>query len=140
LEVLAIREAGAPTDQHHPIDERPRPNPANVAERVNQRRGEYGEALQITLSEVEREEHDGAAGGHPVVPWYYWEAAAIYRKLKRYDEESPSFRPQLRYSLQGLFKAVSIDVGRQRDLGGKILGGKISATARNGEDAGGRPP
>jgi hypothetical protein len=68
-----------------------RPNPANVAERVNQlkRRGEHDEALQITLSEVEREEHDGArrAGGHPMVPWYYWEAAAIYRNLKRYDEE-----------------------------------------------------
>jgi len=22
-----------------------------------------------------------------MVPWYYWEAAAMYRKLKRYDEE-----------------------------------------------------
>ena len=22
-----------------------------------------------------------------MVPWYYWEAATIYRKLKRYDEE-----------------------------------------------------
>jgi hypothetical protein len=58
-----------------------RPNLANVAERVNQleRLGEHDEALQITLSKVEREEHDGArrAGGHPMVPWDYWEAAAI---------------------------------------------------------------
>jgi ribosomal protein S19E (S16A) len=26
-------------------------------------------------------------GEHAKVPWYYWEAATIYRKLKRYDEE-----------------------------------------------------
>ena len=26
-------------------------------------------------------------GEHAMVPWYYWEAATIYRKLKRYDEE-----------------------------------------------------
>jgi hypothetical protein len=67
------------------------PSSANAAERVNQlkRLGEYDKALQIALSEIEREEQDGVrkVGGYPMVPWYYWEAAAIYRKLKRYDEE-----------------------------------------------------
>jgi hypothetical protein len=65
--------------------------PEHAAERVSKlkRLGEYDKALQITLSEVEREERDGvrSGGGRAMVHWYYWEAAAIYRKLKRYDEE-----------------------------------------------------
>jgi hypothetical protein len=67
------------------------PRSANAAERVNQlkRLGEYDKALQTALSEIERDEDEGVrrVGGHPMVPWYYWEAAAIYRKLRRYDEE-----------------------------------------------------
>jgi len=31
-------------------------------------------------------------GEHTTVPWYYWEAATIYRKLKRYDEEAALIR------------------------------------------------
>ena len=44
---------------------------------------------RITLTEVERDEQEGARkpDGHPIVPWYYWEAAGMYRKLKRYHEE-----------------------------------------------------
>jgi len=43
---------------------------------------------RITLTEVERDEQEGARkpDGHPIVPWYYWEAAGMYRKLKRYHE------------------------------------------------------
>ena len=67
------------------------PRSANAAERVNQlkRLGEYDKALQTALSEIERDEEEMVrrVGGHSMVPWYYWEAAAIYRKLKRYDEE-----------------------------------------------------
>jgi hypothetical protein len=52
-----------------------RPRSANAAERVNQlkRLGDYDKALQITLSEIEREEQDGVhkIGGYPMVPWYY---------------------------------------------------------------------
>jgi ribosomal protein S19E (S16A) len=44
---------------------------------------------RTALSEIERDEEEGMrkVGGHQTVPWYYWEAAAIYRQLKRYDEE-----------------------------------------------------
>jgi hypothetical protein len=78
-----------------PVATPPR-KPAKLAERVNQpmRLGEYDQALQMTLSEVEREEQGSvrSVGAHPMVPWYYWEAAAIYRKLKRYDEEAALVR------------------------------------------------
>jgi hypothetical protein len=67
------------------------PRSANAAERVNQlkRLGEYDKALRIALSEIEQDEAEGVrkVGRYPMVPWYYWEAAAMYRKLKRYDEE-----------------------------------------------------
>jgi hypothetical protein len=57
---------------------------------VNQlkRVGQHEEALQVALAEVKSEEQGGpSTGEHAMVPWYYWEAATIYRKLKRYDEE-----------------------------------------------------
>jgi hypothetical protein len=57
---------------------------------VNQlkRIGEYETALQVALAEVRLEEQGGRrTGEHAMVPWYYWEAATIYRKLKRYEEE-----------------------------------------------------
>jgi hypothetical protein len=57
---------------------------------VNQlkRTGEYETALQVALAEIRLEEKGGRrTGEHAKVPWYYWEAATIYRKLKRYDEE-----------------------------------------------------
>ena len=63
---------------------------ASPAERVNQlkRLGEYGQALQVALAEIRREEQGPPHVAEPsMVPWYYWEAAAIYRKLKRYNEE-----------------------------------------------------
>jgi len=70
--------------------EKQAPKSANAAERVNQlkRTGEYETALQVALAEVRLEEQGGRrAGEHAMVPWYYWEAATIYRKLERYDEE-----------------------------------------------------
>jgi hypothetical protein len=69
--------------------EEPAPKPVNAAERVNQlkRLGEYEKALQIALAEVALEEQGDRRMGEHAVPWYYWEAATIYRKLKRYDEE-----------------------------------------------------
>jgi ribosomal protein S19E (S16A) len=60
------------------------------AERVNQlkRMGKYEDALRVALAEVRLEEERGpSVGARPMVPWYYWEAASIYRKLKRYDDE-----------------------------------------------------
>jgi hypothetical protein len=66
-------------------------NSASPAELVSQfkRRGEYERALDVVLSEIEREEAEGRshAAERLSVPWYYWEAASIYRKLKRYGEE-----------------------------------------------------
>jgi hypothetical protein len=75
--------------------ERPAPTSATAAERVNQlkRIGEYETALQVALAEVKLEEQGGRiTGEHATVPWYYWEAATIYRKLKRYDEEAALIR------------------------------------------------
>jgi hypothetical protein len=69
----------------------PRPKSTNLAERVNQlkRLGEYEKALEVALAEVARDEQEGppATGSRAMVPWYYWEAATIYRRLKRYDDE-----------------------------------------------------
>ena len=98
------------------------PRSANAAERVNQlkRLGEYDKALQIALSEIEREEQDGVrkVGGYPMVPWYYWEAAAIYRKLKRYDEEVALVRRFARnYDVH--FRAFSKQY-RSRSGGGEV--------------------
>jgi hypothetical protein len=70
--------------------EKQAPKPADAAERVNQLKpiDEYETALQVALAEVRLEEQGGRrTGEHAMVPWYYWEAATIYRKLKRYDEE-----------------------------------------------------
>src|SRR5216684_2532074 len=70
--------------------EKPAPTSASAAERVNQlkRIGEYEKALQVALAEVKLEEQGGRiTSEHATVPWYYWEAATIYRKLKRYHEE-----------------------------------------------------
>jgi hypothetical protein len=125
LEFLAIPGTGASTDEPHPQSEPAKvtqPSSANAAERVNQlkRLGEYDKALQIALSEIEREEQDGVrkVGGYPMVPWYYWEAAAIYRKLKRYDEEVALVRRFARnYDVH--FRAFSKQY-RSRSGGGEV--------------------
>jgi hypothetical protein len=70
--------------------EKQAPKSADAVDRVNQlkRIGEYETALQVALAEVRLEEQGGRrTGEHAMVPWYYWEAATIYRKLKRYEEE-----------------------------------------------------
>jgi hypothetical protein len=62
---------------------------------VNQlkRIGEYERALQLALAEVKSEEQGGRiTGEHATVPWYCWEAATIYRKLERSDEEAALIR------------------------------------------------
>jgi len=53
------------------------------------RRGEDEQALRFALAEILREEEDKRmySDKPPSVPWYYWEAAEIYRKLKRYNDE-----------------------------------------------------
>jgi tetratricopeptide (TPR) repeat protein len=53
------------------------------------RQGQYEEALHISLEEIKREEEQGgrSSENQPLIPWYYWEAAASYRKLGRYNEE-----------------------------------------------------
>ena len=85
------------------------PTSANAAEHVNQlkRIGEYEKALQVALAEVKLEEQGGRiTSEHATVPWYYWEAATIYRKLKRYDEEAALIRRFARnYDIH--FKAFS---------------------------------
>jgi hypothetical protein len=45
--------------------------------------------LRVALSEIEREEREAGlrVNDRQSVPWYYWEAATIYRKLKRYGDE-----------------------------------------------------
>lgn len=66
------------------------PKRGNPAERVNhlKRLGEYEKALEVALHEISLEEQgERRIGEHTTVPWYYWEAATIYRKLKRYDDE-----------------------------------------------------
>jgi hypothetical protein len=68
-----------------------RTKPATSAELVDQfkRQGEYQRALQVALSEIKREEQESSLRGfdRQSVPWYYWEAAEIYRKLNRHNEE-----------------------------------------------------
>ena len=65
--------------------------PASIAERVTQlqRLGEYEKALGLALREVAREEEQPRtmSGERQTVPWYYWEAAIILRRLKRFDDE-----------------------------------------------------
>src|SRR5262245_19234087 len=65
--------------------------PAIIAERVTQlqRLGEYEKALGFALREIAREEElqRTMSGERQTVPWYYWEAAIILRRLKRFDDE-----------------------------------------------------
>jgi len=70
--------------------------PATVAERVAQlqRLGEYEKALGLALLEIAREEEQqrSMSGERQAVPWYYWEAAIILRRLKRFDDEMALIR------------------------------------------------
>jgi hypothetical protein len=104
--------------------EKPAPTSPKAAERVNQlkRIGEHEQALRLALAEVKLEEQGGRiTGEHATVPWYYWEAATIYRKLKRYDEEAALIRRFARnYDLH--FRVFSIEIRRPRGLGRKISG------------------
>lgn len=51
------------------------------------REGRLEEAIGMLLPQLDLWERDAAAGLGGVAPWYYEQAAIIYRKLKRYDEE-----------------------------------------------------
>ncbi|MCA1510222.1 exonuclease domain-containing protein [Bradyrhizobium sp. NBAIM01] len=51
------------------------------------REGRLDEALQVLLPQLDLWENDAAAGLGGVAPWYYEQAAIIYRKLKRFDDE-----------------------------------------------------
>jgi len=115
---------------------------ANRAEQVNQlkRVGEYEKALHIVLSEIEREEKNSAHIADEKVPWYYWEAATIFRRLKRYDEEIAIVRRFVRnYNIH--FRAFS---KRHRTTKGhdawaarfleRIETAKAAAAARNGSN------
>ncbi|GMO43205.1 exonuclease domain-containing protein [Bradyrhizobium ottawaense] len=51
------------------------------------REGRLDEALQVLLQQLNLWEKDAAAGLGGVAPWYYEQAAIIYRKLKRFDDE-----------------------------------------------------
>ena len=67
------------------------PSSENLAKRIRQlkRLGAYENVLQIALLELERQERQGRPNFNEQaeVPWYYLEAASIYRRLERYDEE-----------------------------------------------------
>jgi hypothetical protein len=72
------------------LSDRGEVRPASPAERVAKlkRLGEFEKALALALLEVAREEQQHATSiERQTVPWYYWEAAIILRKLKRYDDE-----------------------------------------------------
>jgi DNA polymerase III subunit epsilon len=60
-----------------------------VVANVNQfkREGRLEEAIPILLAEMDLWERDSAAGLGGVAPWYYEQAAIIYRKLRRHDDE-----------------------------------------------------
>ncbi len=75
--------------EHKAPSSRVRTRPATVAERVAQlkRIGEYEEALELALVEIAREEQQSTMDERQTVPWCYWEAAIILRKLKRFDDE-----------------------------------------------------
>lgn len=55
--------------------------------RALKREGKFEEAIQILLPQLDLWERDAQAGLGGVAPWYYEQAAIIYRKLKRYDDE-----------------------------------------------------
>lgn len=49
--------------------------------------GEYEQALEIAFLEIARDEKQRSPAERGTVPWYYWEAAIILRRLKRFDDE-----------------------------------------------------
>ncbi|WP_439360533.1 exonuclease domain-containing protein [Bradyrhizobium sp. DASA03007] len=51
------------------------------------REGNLEEAIQVLLPQLDLWEKDAQAGLGGVAPWYYEQAAIIYRKLKRFDDE-----------------------------------------------------
>ncbi|MGY4467377.1 hypothetical protein ACVWWK_003086 [Bradyrhizobium sp. LB9.1b] len=51
------------------------------------REGKVEEAIQTLLPQLDLWEKDAQAGLGGVAPWYYEQAAIIYRKLKRFDDE-----------------------------------------------------
>ena len=74
------------------VEERPpgpllRRHAAGVGDHVLERAARqvrHVHELQVALAEVRLEEQGVRRTGEPaMVPWYYWEAATIYRKLKR---------------------------------------------------------
>lgn len=54
---------------------------------VLKREEQYDEALQLLHEEIDRQENDSATGLGGVAPWYYEQAAVIYRKVGRHDDE-----------------------------------------------------
>ena len=74
--------------EHKRSSSRVEAGPASVEERVAQlkRMGEYEKALELALLEIAREERQRAILDRRV-HWYYWEAAIILRRLKRFDAE-----------------------------------------------------
>lgn len=108
-------------------ESKPDPESANPAERTNRlkRMGKYEEALRVALSEVRREEERGRkVGERHMVPWYYWEAASIYRKLKRYDDEVALVRRFARnhdISFRAFSKRYRATPGAQEVWAGKFL-------------------
>ena len=90
LQKASVEEIWSSWRYEKQLSEKQAPKSADAVDRVNQlkRIGEYETALQVALAEVRLEEQGGRRTGEPaMVPWYYWEAATIYRKLKRYEEE-----------------------------------------------------
>jgi hypothetical protein len=51
------------------------------------REGKLEEAIQVLLPQLDLWERDAAVGAGGVAPWYYEQAAIVYRKLKRFDDE-----------------------------------------------------
>ncbi len=51
------------------------------------REGKLEEAIQVLLPQLDLWERDAAAGAGGVAPWYYEQAAIVYRKLKQFDDE-----------------------------------------------------
>ncbi|WP_456663544.1 exonuclease domain-containing protein [Bradyrhizobium sp. LB13.1] len=60
-----------------------------VVNEVNRlkREGKLEEAIAVLLPQLDLWERDAAAGAGGVAPWYYEQAAIVYRKLKRFDDE-----------------------------------------------------
>ncbi|WP_334356965.1 MULTISPECIES: exonuclease domain-containing protein [unclassified Bradyrhizobium] len=61
----------------------------NLVEQVKElkRHQRYADALALLNDEMDLQERDCAAGLGGVAPWYYEQAAIIYRKLDRFDDE-----------------------------------------------------